>query len=327
MRSCDRGDRGDADGEYLYWQSIREAADSVNSYGMTETETERSEEIENALSEDEREGLTDKFMALRHLRAEKGDAKKAVAAVRRTLKWRDEFRVQNLRRCLRGIDRREGGESNDDEKREASNNDSNDNDVDSKSSEEELMASVVRKENETGKLYVRGYDKDGRAMMYMRPGKENTRDEGGNMLNLVYHMEKAIACSAKNGRSKLCIVVDYGGFLLRNAPPMSTSKFTLDLLQKHYPERLFRAYICNPPWIFDGFWKVIQPFIDPVTKEKIQFCTSERAFEKVAQDMGGPERAKRCLEACAGGEIDPSDFDTVAYCALPLEVSFGEPLR
>lgn len=293
-----------------YYKSLQQTADAVD-YTMTEEEKRQMEEISKALSQEEQEGLADQFMTLRHLRAEKGNVQKAIAALQRTLKWRKEFRVEDLKRCLQPVDQ----EPKEDEKKEE----------ESKASREEL-ASVVRKENETGKMYIRGYDKGGRAIMYMRPGKENTNNEEGNMRHLVYHMEKAVACSAKAGQSKLCIVIDYAGFQLRHAPPMSTSKYTLDVLQKHYPERLYRAYICNPPWIFKGFWKVISPFIDPVTKEKIQFCTSKPDFEKVLEDMGGPEKAKPHLEECAGGSISPTDFDSKSYLSLPLDVAYGEQL-
>ncbi|KAL3942700.1 MAG: hypothetical protein SGBAC_003145 [Bacillariaceae sp.] len=299
-----------------YWKCLQEAVDSVD-YGMTEEEKTQTEEILNELSQEEQEALADKFMTLRHLRAEKGNVKKAIAAMQRTLKWRKEFQVQDLKQCLQQqqqqqeehVDQQEPIDEKKEEDHKASLN---------------ALASVIRTENETGKSYVRGYDKDGRAILYMRPAKENTNHEEGNMRNLVYHMEKSIACSSKNGQSEICIVIDYDGFQLRHAPPTSTSKYTLDVLQKHYPERLYRAYICNPPWIFRGFWKVIGPFVDPVTKQKLQFCTSASDFEKVVSDMGGSEKAAPYLEECAGGSIKPTDFDTTAYLSLPFNMSLGE---
>ncbi len=112
------------------------------------------------------------------------------------------------------------------------------------------MTPIIQKENETSKIYVRGYDNEGRALLYMRPAQENTQDGVNNMRHLTWNLEKAIACSAKKGRSKICIVIDYDQFLLRHSPPLSTSRYTLDILQKHYPERMHKAYICNPPFVF-----------------------------------------------------------------------------
>jgi hypothetical protein len=96
---------------------------------------------------------------------------------------------------------------------------------------------------------------------------------------------------------------------------------TLEILQKHYPERLHRAYICNPPWIFKGFWRVVYPFIDPVTKQKVCFCTGKDGFKKIVDDMGGAEKASH-LEQCAGGTHPISDFISTEYLALPFNVTY-----
>lgn len=150
-----------------------------------------------------------------------GDVTKAIFKLKAALDWRQEFGVADIVQAC-------------------SENPPNE------------MTPVIQKENETSKLYVRGYDKEGRALLYMRPAKENTHETSpiNNMRHLVWNLEKAIACSAKNGQSKVCIVIDYDQFQLRHAPPMSTSRYTLDILQKHYPERMHKAYICNPPFVF-----------------------------------------------------------------------------
>lgn len=227
----------------------------------------------------------------------KGDVSKAITAIKYTIQWRKEFGVVDLVRCLE------------------------------ESSDHPELAAVLQKENETGKMYARGYDKDGRVLMYMRPGKENTMDETNNMRHLVFQLEKAIACSRKrNNQSKLCIVIDYMGFQLRKAPSLGTSKRTLDILQKHYPERMHRAYICNPPFVFRTFWTLIQPFIDPVTKEKICFCSGKDGMQTIVEDMGGADQAATFLEPCAGGS-NPSlrEFDSNEYLLqLPLNVAFDE---
>ena len=45
----------------------------------------------------------------------------------------------------------------------------------------------------------------------------------------------------------------------------------MNILQNHYPERLGRALVTNVPFYIWGFFKLITPFIDPVTREKIRF--------------------------------------------------------
>jgi len=80
---------------------------------------------------------------------------------------------------------------------------------------------------------------------------------------------------ATTHQQKMVLLIDYDGFSMSNAPPMKTSKATLTILQDHYPERLFRAYVIKPLTIFYGFFKLISPFIDPVTKAKIVMITNK----------------------------------------------------
>ncbi len=47
---------------------------------------------------------------------------------------------------------------------------------------------VLQMENSTGKMYVRGFDKLGHALIYMRPGRENTHHHDGNLKHLVFNI-------------------------------------------------------------------------------------------------------------------------------------------
>jgi hypothetical protein len=225
---------------------------------------------------------------------------KAIESMQYTLKWRQEFGVDGIVRCLDGTKEKEAG---DDE-----------------------LAAILLKENDTGKIYSRGYDKEGRALMYMRPAREQTNNELNNMRHLVWNLEKAIACtrakSAALGKevTKINLLIDYEGFRLRDTPPMSTSKYTLEILQKHYPESLFHAYVCNPPMVFRTFWMLIRPFVDPVTKEKIVFCSGKAGMEKLTSAV---ERVDK-LEVCAGGTGEVRDVDSKEYMHLPFATTFDE---
>ena len=54
-------------------------------------------------------------------------------------------------------------------------------------------------------------------------------------------------------------------------PSISTARQVLNILQTHYPERLGAAIIAHLPWLLYGFYKLINPFIDPVTRAKMVF--------------------------------------------------------
>ena len=193
--------------------------------------------------------------------------------------------------------------------------------------QDEDLAAILREENETGKIYVRGYDKDGRALMYMRPGRENSNNENNMMRHLSFQIEKAVACSGKNGYGKICLVIDFDGHSIANSPTMSASKRTLTILQRHFCERMYRVYICNPPFIFRSFYAIIKPFVDPVTKQKICWCVGQKGLDQIVEDIGGTEKAAVQLEQCTGGIGNVRDFDSVEYNRLPLTEAFDEKVN
>jgi len=49
------------------------------------------------------------------------------------------------------------------------------------------------------------------------------------------------------------------------------ARTVLNILQDHYPERLGAALILNVPFLLNAFYKLINPFIDPVSREKMKF--------------------------------------------------------
>lgn len=54
-------------------------------------------------------------------------------------------------------------------------------------------------------------------------------------------------------------------------PSLSTARTVLNILQTHYPERLGAAVITHLPWLLHTFYKLITPFIDPLTRSKMIF--------------------------------------------------------
>ena len=53
---------------------------------------------------------------------------------------------------------------------------------------------VIAKENSTGKVYVSGFDRQGRPIVVMRPRKENTHDHDGNIKHIVYQVQTTVKC-------------------------------------------------------------------------------------------------------------------------------------
>ena len=263
--------------------------------------------IRAALAPDEIAHLADDGMVLRHYRAEKGNVDSAITKIKSTTRWRREFGVADIVTCF---------------------DDMNDDSL-------QLLRDTFREEAKTGKLYVRGHDREGRAIQYMAPGRENTRGETNQMKFLVYTLERAVACTAAKqarrrrvgirdtinvGEEKICIIINFDQWTLRKSPPMSTTLYTLEILQKHYCERLHRAYVFNPPKFFVYFWNLIHRFVDPVTKDKIQFCTGDEGLKKLERDID-----LRNVEGFVGGTGSVLQFDSEKYLLqYPHSSTFGE---
>lgn len=135
-----------------------------------------------------------------------------------------------------------------------------------------LTAEHISPENETGKQVLLGYDKQGRVCHYLNPGRQNTDPSPRQVQHLVYMVERVIDIMPA-GQETLALLINFKTSKSRTntAPGISTGREVLHILQTHYPERLGRALIINVPWVVWGFFKLITPFIDPHTREKLKF--------------------------------------------------------
>eukprot|EP01095_Lingulamoeba_sp_RSL-Kostka_P014736 TRINITY_DN6554_c0_g4_i1.p1 TRINITY_DN6554_c0_g4~~TRINITY_DN6554_c0_g4_i1.p1 ORF type:complete len:286 (-),score=77.55 TRINITY_DN6554_c0_g4_i1:68-925(-) len=148
---------------------------------------------------------------------------------------------------------------------------------------ESITLEEIEEEANSGKMYVSEFvDKEGRPIILMLPGKDNTTERAQKVKYLVFVMEEAIFKMKKLNEEnierekpieKVCLMVDYTNCGLGMAGVNNTkiSLECLNVLQDHYPERLGRAFMINTPFVFSAFWSIISKFLDPETSEKIQF--------------------------------------------------------
>ncbi|KZT01161.1 CRAL/TRIO domain-containing protein [Laetiporus sulphureus 93-53] len=150
----------------------------------------------------------------------------------------------------------------------------------------------VRIEAETGKIILNGFDNQGRPILYMRPGRENTETGPRQLRHLVWWLERAKDFMPP-GQDSLVIIVDYKSTTLRTNPSISVARKVLTILQQHYVETLGRALVVNLPMILSFFYKGIAPFLDPITRDKMRF--NPDLYELIPKEQ---------LDADFGGEYE-----------------------
>ncbi|KAJ7699823.1 CRAL-TRIO domain-containing protein [Mycena olivaceomarginata] len=114
----------------------------------------------------------------------------------------------------------------------------------------------VRLESETGKLILNGFDNEGRAILYVQPGRENTHTSPRQIRHLVWCLERARDLMPP-GQESLVIIVDYKS--IRTNPSIVVARKVVNILQRHYPETLGQAIVVNLPPLLNIFYKSISP--------------------------------------------------------------------
>ncbi|KAI0331836.1 CRAL/TRIO domain-containing protein [Cubamyces sp. BRFM 1775] len=152
-----------------------------------------------------------------------------------------------------------------------------------------ITASHVEPEAVTGKMVIWGYDVDNRPALYLRPSKQNTEESIRQVHYVVWALERLTELMGP-GVETLSLMVDFSD--RAKNPSLGQSRAVLNILQTHYPERLGRALVVNVPWLVNTFFKLITPFIDPLTRPKLRFnpnCLSEGLFspDQLLSEWGG----------------------------------------
>jgi hypothetical protein len=86
----------------------------------------------------------------------------------------------------------------------------------------------------------------------------------------------------------------------------SSTRFLLSLLfvvaatGNHYPEKSACIFVVNVPRWFSMVWKVIKPFLDPVTLSKVQILRGKASIAAALLERIAPEQLPREY----GGESD-----------------------
>lgn len=72
-------------------------------------------------------------------------------------------------------------------------------------------------------------------------------------------------------------------------------KFMIKIFEANYPESLGAVLVHKAPWIFQGIWKIIKGWLDPVVAGKVHFTSNVEDLEQyiprsqILKEMGGDE--------------------------------------
>jgi len=240
---------------------------------------------------EDHEGVYDNAGTLiRYLSSQEWNLTKALEKIRATGRWRKEFGLSGLRSGM--------------------------------------YTEALSREGAYGKMYVRGFDRAGRPIIYVKLHNRDSGNHDDTLRYFVYCLERAIACldhasvsegvqffapeddDFKNQQSggKFTLVVDFTGYRSSNRPSLKTLRAATAILQDHYPEQLGQAYLMWPPLKITAFWKAVRRMVDPATYQKFIVVKDGKFHVQLLSNTFDPV----ALERCAGGDVEGA-FDSTIF--------------
>lgn len=177
---------------------------------------------------------------------------------------------------------------------------------------EDFMAQI-----RMGKSFLHGVDKLGRPMCYVRARLHHQGEQSEASLEryTVYTIETARMLLSQNVDTA-CVIFDMTGFSLANMD-YAPVKFMIKCFEANYPESLGVVLVHKAPWVFQGVWKIIKGWLDPVVASKVQFTNTLADLSTyieprhVLRDFGGDEDWEyRYIEPIAGENARMKDTAT-----------------
>lgn len=181
---------------------------------------------------------------------------------------------------------------------------------------------TLDKESSTGKIYLHGHDRSGRPVMYQKPRNQNSKDYVLQVQQVAYFLEREMNCmDLSRGVEQHVLLIDFKGYSIFNAPPMSQAKEVLHILMNQYPERLGNAFMVDAPFLFNALWSMVKPFLPQATRDKIHFV-SRRGKHGARGTMDAALAAvfdDEQLEEEYGGLL-PSTYDHSVYWSEEMAI-------
>ncbi|XXG78264.1 hypothetical protein AAC387_Pa08g2242 [Persea americana] len=171
-----------------------------------------------------------------------------------------------------------------------------------------ISESEVKNQCTERKLFVQGFDKKGRRIGVLQLAKHSPhkRDLEEFKRFVIYSLDKLCA-SMPSGQEKFIAIGDIKGWGYSNFD-LRGYVACLEIMQEYFPERLGKVFLIHVPYIFWTAWKIIYPFIDKNTREKIVFVENKNLKATLLEDIEESQ-----LPEIYGGKLPlvPSQDSTV----------------
>lgn len=174
--------------------------------------------------------------------------------------------------------------------------------------------------------FIDGFDKNNlptiNCLVHRHPPHDRDIEEVKNFI--IYITNKAVQMS-KPDVERIAIIFDLTQFSMK-IMDFECTKVFVTILQTHYPEILGQAYIVNAPFIFRACWRIIRPWLDPVTAAKIQFVQADQLlnfyeFDQISEEvrlnckLRGPDTKARSETITPQPEVLTAEPDIAAAIA------------
>ncbi|KAI4716924.1 CRAL/TRIO domain-containing protein [Aureobasidium sp. EXF-10727] len=216
-------------------------------------------------------------LLLRFLRARKWDVQAALVMMISTLHWRSQEMHVDDDIVYKG----EGGALID--AKSAS-------DATTKKDAEDFLTQL-----RMGKSFLHGVDAEGRPVCVVRARLHRAGEQTEKSLErfTVYTIDTA-RMMLRPPIDTATIIFDMTGFSMSNMD-YTPVKFMIKCFEANYPESLGSVLVYKAPWVFQGIWKIIRGWLDPVVASKINFCSNVEELSafipksQISKELGGEE--------------------------------------
>ncbi|UNI17296.1 phosphatidylinositol transfer protein csr1 [Purpureocillium takamizusanense] len=251
-------------------------------------------------------------LLLRFLRARKWDVEKALVMLISAMNWRHN--QMNLDDDI--MKNGEAGAIEDEKNGNAS----------AKKRGVDFMAQL-----RMGKSFLHGTDKEGRPICIVRVRLHKPGEQSSESLEryTVFIIETA-RLVLEPPVDTATIIFDMSDFTLSNMDYQPV-KFMVQCFEANYPESLGAVLVHNAPWVFQGIWKIIRGWLDPVVAAKVHFTNYRAGLEEfippdhIIKELDGDEDWKYKYKEPAEGENEAmKDTETRERLLKARAVLYGE---